>query len=59
MTQEEIDLVFNLSITIYEDPWFKKKKRTREEVQQWVSDQLLEIGIHTKPCGASWGILTI
>ncbi len=55
MTQEEIDLVFSITINIYEHPWFKEKKRTREEVQNWVAEKLSAFEIYTIPIGMSWG----
>ena len=57
MTQKEIDLVYELTICIYQDKWFKKKERTREEVQDWVRQQLAISKIYTMPCGMSWGVL--
>ena len=57
MTQNEIDLIFNITIVMFENPWFKEKKRTRAEVQQWVADKLAESGIYTIPIGSGWGSL--
>jgi hypothetical protein len=57
MTQKEIDLVYELTISIYQDKWFKEKKRTRDEVQDWVRKQLASFEIYTMPCGMSWGVL--
>lgn len=61
MTQEEINLIYNITILIHEDEWFgkRKKPRNREEVQQWVSKTLAKnLQIYTIPCGMSWGVLT-
>lgn len=61
MTQEEINVLYHITISIHEDEWFgkRKKQRDREEVQEWVSKQLaLNLGIYTTPCGMSWGVLT-
>ena len=56
MTQKEVDVVFNITIMIYEHEWFKEKKRTRDEVQAWVADQLAKAcNIYTIPIGMSWG----
>jgi hypothetical protein len=55
MTQEDINFIFNVTILIYEDPWFKKKKRTRDEVQAWVAEKLAERGVYTISMGMSWG----
>lgn len=33
------------------------KSKTREEVAEWISDQLTQCGFPVKPCGASWGVL--
>ena len=61
MTQEEINILYELTITIHEHSWFgkRKKPRDRDEVQEWVSKQLgKSIGIYTIPIGSSWGVLT-
>ncbi len=55
MTQKEINLIYNLTITIHIEPWFKNK--SREEVQEWVREQLAEYNIFTIPMGMSWGVL--
>lgn len=47
MTQKEINLVFKIALAIFENPWFKKKKRTREDVQNWVAKQLIDHKIYT------------
>ena len=57
MTQEEVNLIFNITILIHEHPWFKEKKRTRNEVQNWVTEKLAENRIYTVPVGMSWGVL--
>ena len=58
MTQKELDVIFNITIMIYENPWFKKKERTRDEVQAWVSKQLAEaVEVYSIPMGMSWGHL--
>jgi hypothetical protein len=61
MTQEQIDIIFRLTISIHEDEWFgkRKKPRDREEVQEWVAKTLASsMNIYTTPCGMSWGVLT-
>jgi len=55
--QDFIDVIFNITILIYEHPWFKEKKRTREEVQNWVAEKLAEWKVYTIPVGMSWGTL--
>lgn len=57
MTQEEVNLIFNITILMHEHPWFKEKKRTRDEVQNWVTEKLAENEIYTVPVGMSWGVL--
>jgi hypothetical protein len=37
MTQEEINLIFELSITIHTNHWFKNK--SGEDVQQWIREK--------------------
>ena len=55
MTQDEINLVYAMTISIYQDSWFKEDGRTRDEVQDWVRERLAMSGIHTIPVGCSWG----
>jgi len=60
MTQEELNILFNITIQIHEHEWFGKrnKPQDREEVQKWVSKQLAEtLNIYTIPIGMSWGAL--
>ena len=61
MTQEEINIIFNITILIHEDEWFGKRKnpRDREEVQEWVAKQLANnMNVYTIPRGMSWGGIT-
>lgn len=57
MTQDEVNLVFSITIAMFQDPWFKEKSRTRDEVQNWVAEKLAAFGVYTMPVGASWGVL--
>ncbi len=57
MTQEETDILFELTALIFMDPYFKDESRTLEEVQDWVRLQIGEKGIHTIPAGTRWGAL--
>jgi len=57
MTSKEIDVVFEITAMIHNDKWFKKK--SLEEVQAWVAEQLAKsTENYTVPCGASWAVLT-
>lgn len=60
MTQEEVDLIFSITISIHENEWFgeRKKPRGREEVQEWVVKNLTLRNVYTVPVGMSWGMLT-
>lgn len=61
MTQEQIDILYSMTILIHEHEWFgkRKKPKNRNEVQEWVSKKLAScIGVYTTPCGMSWGVLT-
>lgn len=60
MTQDEINLLFAITITIHEDDWFGQRKnaRDREETQEWVAQKLAEREIYTIPIASSWGMLT-
>ena len=60
MNQEQINILYEMTIMIHEDVWFgkRKEKRDRDEVQEWVSKTLASnMDIYTIPCGMSWGIL--
>lgn len=70
MTQKEVDYIFSITIMIHEDKWFYEnkgkrglfgelpKRRDREEVQEWVAQQLATcFGVYTVPCGMSWGVI--
>ena len=60
MNQKELDAVFSITILIHENPWFrtKKRRRSREEVQAWVADQLAKaVEVYSIPVGASWGTI--
>jgi hypothetical protein len=60
MTQEEINVLYNITIVIHEHEWFRKgkKRRDRNELQEWVSKELATtLNIYTIPCGMSWGVL--
>jgi len=61
MTQQEIDLIFTLTICVHEDKWFGEngKRRDRNEVQEWVAMRLANMcAIYTIPCGMGWGVIT-
>ena len=55
--QEFVNVIFAITITIYESQWFKEKERTRDEVQEWVAEKLAEFDVYTIPMGMSWGAL--
>lgn len=60
MTQQEINTLYEITITLHENEWFgkRRKPRDREEVQEWVAKQLASsLKIYTIPCGMSWGVL--
>ncbi len=58
MTQKEVDVVFEITSTIFQRPWFKEKVRTLEEVQ-WFTRNVLaqEAQIYTLPMGSSWAVI--
>ena len=54
MTQQELNVLFSITIVIHTDPWFKNK--SRDEVQNWVAQQLRDnLDIYSYPIGSSWG----
>ncbi len=60
MTQQEIDIIFNLTILIHEDKYFGKPKGRldRNKLQAWVTKQLADsLNVYTIPCGSSWGVI--
>lgn len=56
--QKLIDIMFEIALTMH-DPKYRKtfNKLSREEVAQWVVDQLNGCGFKTVPVGSSWGVL--
>lgn len=63
MTQEEVDTLFSIAITIHRDEWFGERDKittkSTDKVAKWVARQLAESqNIYTIPVGASWGVLT-
>ena len=60
MTQEEINILFSITITLHEHKFFGEGKRAnREMVQEWVARQIAVMHeIYTVPCGSSWGVIT-
>lgn len=58
MTQDEVNKIFAITISIHEDEYFGKKGKRldREKAQAWVSKQLADsFGVYTVPVGSSWG----
>jgi hypothetical protein len=53
--QKLIDIMFQVGLTIHNHKYFKKK--SNEEIAEWISEQLNNMGFKTEPCGASWGVL--
>lgn len=53
--QELIDIMFQIGLTIHQHESFKKM--SKEEVAEWISNQLRLCGYDTEPIGASWAIL--
>jgi len=54
--QKLVDIAFQLVGTAgFHLEWFSKQ--TQEQRKAWVAEQLAGCGFHTKPVGASWGIL--
>ncbi len=60
MTQDEINTLFSITISIHQDKFFGKGERIdRNIVQEWVARQLAtNLEIYTIPIGSSWGVLT-
>lgn len=54
MDKKLLDLIFDITISIFENSWFKFQDR--ETVQDWVRSQLAYMGIFTIPCGMGWAI---
>jgi hypothetical protein len=54
--QKLVDICFAIGLHITEDKEYWKNK-SREEVANWIRDQLTDCGFETIPMGASWGVL--
>lgn len=54
--QQLIDIMFQVVMTMHQNPWFIGKSQ-EEEVAEWLRGQLKNCGFETEPCGASWGVL--
>lgn len=55
--QQLVDLCFEIAITLQmNQKWLKNQ--SREDIGNWVAEQLKGCGFPTTPCGASWGVLT-
>ncbi len=54
--QKLVDLCFAVALNIHshQKAW---KDATRDEVAEWVSDQLKGCGFPTQSLGSSWGVL--
>jgi hypothetical protein len=55
--QDWVDLIFSISITQHINMKYFKDK-SREEIAEWVAEQLRSVDIDTRPMGASWGVIT-
>jgi phage replication-related protein YjqB (UPF0714/DUF867 family) len=66
MSQEQklVDLCFEIALTISANGSDRKGQPlllcslSDEKKAEWIAKQLRSAGFDTKPCGASWGILT-
>jgi hypothetical protein len=56
--QKLVDICFQIALTMYDRYPDYFQNTGREKVAAWVAQQLEASGFQTKPCGASWGILT-
>ena len=50
--QDWVDLIFSISITQHINMKYFKDK-SREEIAEWVAEQLRSVDIDTRPMGAS------
>ena len=53
--QTLIDLCFEIGIMIHTDK--RLKKMSRDEIGEWIAEQLRMMGFDTHPVGSSWGML--
>lgn len=60
MTQNELNTIFSITISIHENKFFGNDSRIdREIVQEWVAKQIaISLEIFTIPIGSSWGVIT-
>jgi hypothetical protein len=60
MTQEQVQILFEIAVAIHTDEWFGKRKNMRDtnQVKEWVSHKLANtMQIHTIPINDRWGML--
>lgn len=47
--------MFEVGLLLHSGKYFKRK--SREDIAEWIAKQLKECGFPTKPIGSSWGVL--
>jgi len=50
-----IDMMFEIGIMIHTDN--RLRKLSRDEIGEWIAEQLRMMGFDTHPVGSSWGML--
>ena len=57
--QKLVDIMFSIVMMIH-DPKYRDNfmKMNREEIAEYVAEQLRGCGFDTQPCGISWGLLS-
>ena len=53
--QELVDICFSIALMVKTEECFKKM--SRDDLVEWVRDQLDKCGFPTEPCGSSHGVL--
>jgi len=54
--QQLIDITYQLVFAVKDNDAFFKDKN-RQQIADWVTDQLTKCGFPVKACGCSWGVL--
>ena len=55
--QKLVDMRFEIGLTVADNSEFFKQK-SKEDIAQWIANQLRGCGFPTTPIGMSWGVLT-
>ncbi len=55
--QKLVDVCFEIGLTVADNSEFFKQK-SKEDIAQWIANQLKKCDFPTTPMGMSWGVLS-